>query len=127
MIDWLIAGASHMEAVGAAGIASAQQPATPTPVIVTATFAKARPASVPPVKVMEPAPASPVRMFPLSAEVVMVAAPLGAQNTLHARPPPAMATEKLVPVRAPVTKNVQTPSADPVSVSMPVLAVASTQ
>src|SRR3990172_412088 len=80
---------------------SASQPMTLAPVIVTATFAKARPARVPPVKVMDPPMASPARMLPLNAEVVIVAAVLGAQNTLHGCPPPSMTTAKSVPVSAP--------------------------
>ena len=38
-----------------------------------------------------------------------------------------MTTEKLVPVSAPSTRNIQTPFKGPVSVSVPVLATASTQ
>src|SRR5882757_3282059 len=100
---------------------------TLTPVIVRATFAAAWPAKVPPVRVTDPAVLSPARIFPLNDEVVRVAARLGTQNTLHGCPPPAMVTEKLVPVRAPLMRKIQTPSAGPVSVSTPVLATASTQ
>src|SRR5437899_2564049 len=83
---------------------------TLAPVIVTATFAKARPARAPPVKVIDPAPA---RMFPLKAEVVMVTSAFGAQNTLHGCPPLAMTTEKPVPVRAAPILKIQTALALP--------------
>src|ERR1035437_8094879 len=76
-------------------------------VIVTATFAKARPARIVSVMVMDPV-APPARMFPLTAEVEKVTPALGAQYTLHACPPPAMTTEKLVPARAAPIWKIQT-------------------
>jgi hypothetical protein len=85
------------------------------PVIVTAAFAKARPAKVPPVVVM----AAPARIFPWNTEVVNVAAALTCQNTLHAFPPLAMTTLKFFPVSAPAawdpTLKIQGPF--PVSVN----------
>src|SRR5205823_10725972 len=87
-----------------------------TSVNVTAAFAKARPTKLPRVSVI----AAPERMFPLRSESVCVAAASDHQITLHACPPPAMTTEKLVPVKAPVeapsvTLNVQLPVAGPLS------------
>jgi hypothetical protein len=72
-------------------------------------FAKARPVRVPPVNVTEPTAVFPARIVPFSVDVVKVAALLGAQNTLHGCPPPAMTTEKLVPVSAPLERKIQTP------------------
>ena len=100
---------------------------TLAPVMVMATFAKARPARVLAVMVMEPPMGSPARMLPLNAEVVRVTAALGAQNTLQGTPPPAMTTEKLVAVSAPLTRNTQTPVEGPLRVKVPALATASRQ
>src|SRR5882762_6707095 len=110
-----------------AGNAAAWQPTMLVPVVVTATFAKTRPVKAPPVKVIDPPTVSPARMFPINVEVVMVAATIGTQYTLQGCPPPAISTEKLVPVSAPATKKVQTALDGPVRVSTPVLAVASRQ
>src|SRR3990172_4768131 len=86
-------------------------------VIVTATFARARPARVTSVKVIDPGSAAsagaPARMFPLNAEVVMVVPPPTHQNTLHGCPPLVMTTEKLVPERAAPILKIQTASASP--------------
>jgi hypothetical protein len=97
---------------------------TLAPVIVTAALAKARPPWDPRVKVMAPLPA---RMFPLNAESVMVVAPFDPQNTLHACPPPVMTTVLPVPVRAPLTLNIQTPFAGPLSVNVPLSVAAASK
>src|SRR5205823_12453576 len=77
------------------------QPFSVPPVSVTAALASARPLkapAVPTVAVM----AAPARMVPLKFEVVIVTACATHQVTLQGLPPPAMTTEKPVPVRAPV-------------------------
>src|SRR2546429_4905140 len=94
-----------------------------TSVSVTAAFAKARPTKLPRVSVM----AAPERMFPLRSESVCVVAASDHQITLHACAPPARTTERLVPVKAPATLNVQLAVAGPLSVNTPVFASALTQ
>ena len=108
----------------------APQPMTVAPVSDTATFANARPTKVPPVMVTEPPVGLPARMLPLNSEVVMVTPALGAQYTLHGCPPPAITTEKLVPVRAAPILKIHTavagfalPVASSVNTPAPVSAV----
>ena len=66
--------------------------------------------------------AAPARMVPLKFEVVIVTAWAIHQVTLQGFPPPAMTTEKPVPVRAPVplvpTLKSQVSVADPLSVNV---------
>src|SRR5882762_9298028 len=97
---------------------------TAVPVIVTSAFAETVPCKLPPVRVM-PAPA---RILPWMSEVVIVTASATRHVTLDARPPPAMTTAKLVPVRAPVPLvpilKIQTASAGPSSVNTPVTVAA---
>jgi len=95
---------------------------------VIAAFAKARPTKLPRVSVM----AAPERTLPLRSQSVSVAAASDHHVTAHACAPPAMTTEKLVSVKAPVdapsvTLNVQIPVAGPLSVNTPVFASALTQ
>src|SRR5688572_20169120 len=81
----------------------ASQPLTVTSVKVTAAFASTLPLKgvvlpARPVTVM----AAPARMVPWKRDVVMVAASATHQYTSHDCAPPAITTEKLVPVSAPV-------------------------
>src|SRR2546430_11375567 len=97
-------------------------------VTVTSAFDQPFPLNVPRVSVM----AAPARMLPLRSESVIVAAWETHHVTLHACAPPAMTTEKLVPVRAPVPRvpilKVQLAFGGPVSVNTPVnVAAASKQ
>jgi hypothetical protein len=79
--------------------------------------AKARPMNVPRVTVMS----APARIVPTKFESVIVAAWATHQYTLHGTPPPAMTTEKLVPVSAPVPPapilKIQIPFEGPLSVN----------
>src|SRR4029077_3339526 len=94
------------------------------PVTVTPAFAKMRPINVPRVNVA----AAPERTVPLRSESVIVVAASTHHVTLHACAPPAITTEKFVPVNAPgATLNVQVPLAGPLSVNTPVFASALTQ
>src|SRR4029077_11189290 len=98
------------------------QPVSAVPVVVTSAFDHAFPFKLPP-RVM----AAPARMFPWKAEVVVVTACETHHVTLHACPPPAMTTEKLVPVSAPVRLpilNVQTALALPPASRVNVTSVA---
>ena len=80
------------------------------PVIVAPAFAKALPLWVPRVSVM----AAPARIVPARFESVIVAASAVHHVTLHGCPPPAITTEKLVPVRAPVGSAGGVASAEPI-------------
>src|SRR3954466_15863054 len=80
------------------GPASAAQPTSAEPGMLAAALAKALPLWVPRVSVM----AAPARIVPARFESVIVAASAVHHVTLQACPPPAMTTEKLVPVSAPV-------------------------
>jgi hypothetical protein len=68
--------------------------------------------------------AAPARIVPTKFEFVIVAAWATHHVTLHGCPPPAMTTEKAVPVRAPVPRvpilKIQVPFAGPSSVKTPV-------
>src|SRR6266550_1710532 len=92
---------------------------TAVPVIVTSAFALRFPSKVPRVSVMS----APPRIVPMKRESVMVAPWATHHVTLPGCPPPAMTTEKLLPVRAPVPLvpilKVQMPSAGPLSVNTP--------
>jgi hypothetical protein len=78
----------------------------------------------PPVNVMDPSVVLPAIMLPLTDEVVIVAASPTDQNTLHGCPPPAITTEKFVPVRAAPTMKIQTPLEGPLSVNVVAVNVA---
>ena len=105
----------------------ASQPLVVVPVIVTSACDQAFPWKVPRVRVM----AAPARMFPRKFESVMVTASATHHVTLHASPPPAMTTEKSVPVSAPVPRvpilKIQVPSAGPSSVNVPVNSAAASK
>jgi hypothetical protein len=99
---------------------------TLVPVIVTAVFAKTRPATLPPVMVMLPPAAvwAPASMFPVnsggSVEVDNVVSAPTAQNTLHGCAPLVMTTWNPLPVRAAPTLKIQIPFGfvDPSSVNV---------
>src|SRR4051812_2136476 len=91
------------------GPASDAQARTAVPVIVAPAFAKALPLWVPRVCSI----AAPARIVPARFESVIVAAWAVHHVTLHAWAPPAITTEKLVPVRAPVGSAGGVASADP--------------
>src|SRR5512140_657767 len=104
-------------------MAPAVHPTRVPPVIVTAAFASALPLKVPVVPavvVMAP----PAKRLPMNCEVVMVAAWDTHQVTLHGSAPPAVTTEKLVPVSAPAppvpTLKIQVALAGPFRVKVPV-------
>ncbi|MBK6613724.1 MAG: hypothetical protein IPG27_06395 [Ottowia sp.] len=113
---------------GLPGPAGALQPATVTPVSVTAAFDKAFPLKgvvlpARPVMVM----AAPARRVPWKADVVIVTASATHQYTLHGSPPLVMTTERLVPVKAPVppvpTLKIQVASGSPCPSSVKVVSV----
>src|SRR3954468_20327883 len=91
------------------GPASEAQPTIAVPLMLAAALAKALPLWVPRVSVM----AAPARIVPARFESVIVAASAVHPVTLHAWAPPAITTEKLVPVRAPVGSAGGVASADP--------------
>src|SRR6266480_700328 len=116
-------GVTVMEAA-VMGAGASVTAVTAVPVIVTSAFDETFPCRLPPVSVM-PAPA---RMLPWMLEVVIVTASATRHVTLDARAPPAITTEKPVPVRAPVPLvpifRTQIPSAGPLSVNTPVTVAA---
>src|SRR3954469_2043275 len=82
------------------------------PVRVTASFARTRPITLPPVIVMLPV-GPPARMFPWKSggnvEVVNVTPAPTAQNTLHGCAPLAITTWNPLPERAAPTLKIQIP------------------
>jgi hypothetical protein len=114
----------HFLPVQVGGPDAEQVLVTAVPVDVTSAFAQARPTNVPPnvppVLVM----AAPARIVPTNREFVIVAAWATHHVTLHGCAPPAMTTEKWVPVRAPVPRvpilKIQVPFEGPLSVNTPV-------